>query len=158
MNVFEIAKKMEKDGITMYQEELLKTQDEGLRTILNLFINQEKKHYNLFDAMEKETNLEFQKDDLLEVKNVFQQLKEKGDFLPKDQLEFYNKALEIEIKSEGMYKDMADQEINEQNKKIILDIANEEHKHIVFIQNIINLVENADSWVEDAEFNHIDEY
>lgn len=158
MDIFETAKQMEQDGIKRYEEELTKTQDEGLKSILQMLIEQEKKHYNLFDSMQKKSSVEFKKDEFKNVKNVFQQMKEKGDTLPKDHVEFYKKAMEIEKESEKMYKQLAEQQDDEGSTKVILSIADEEHKHAVLIQNIIDILENADAWVEDAEFNHMTEY
>jgi rubrerythrin len=158
MDIFETAKKMELDGVEMYEQEFSKTKDESLKTILNMLISQEKKHYDLFDSMQKKSSVEFAKDEFKNIKNVFQQMKENKESLPKEQIEFYKKALEIENKSEQMYKEIAEDYDDSEVVEVINNIADEEHKHAVLIQNIIDMLKNADSWVENAEFNHLVEY
>ena len=65
--------------------------------------------------------------------------------------------LEIEHKSEDFYREHA-----REQEKLIRDqmelIADEEQKHAIIIHNLIRMIERPDTWVEDAEFNNLEEY
>ena len=158
MDAFDYAKRMELDGIRLYEEELNRTKNPGLKTILNMLIQQEKKHYDLFDFMSKSTDVDMTKASFKGIKNIFDEIKDKGEVFPKEELDFYDKILKIEEDSETFYRKMA-QDIEDENVKAqILQIADEEHKHFIIINNLIMMVNRPNSWVEDAEFNHLEDY
>ncbi len=73
------------------------------------------------------------------------------------QVEFYKKALEVEINSENFYLERADEEKDSHRKEIFLKLASEEKSHCVLLENIVNFVSQPDNWLEDSEWYHLDE-
>jgi rubrerythrin len=153
-DLFEIAKKMELEGKQLYEEQAKKTSDEGLKNILLMLSEQEQEHYKIFDALQKKQPIKIKKESFKGITDFFKEVRED---LPKDQIEFYKKILDVEKKSQEFYQEIAKKQEGE-NKEIINKIANEEHKHWIIIKNIIDYIKRPEQWVEDAEFHHLDDY
>lgn len=155
MNVFEHAKQMERDGIDYYQKELDRAKHPGFKRVLTLLVNEEKKHYDLFDLMERretgDVPPEFPKE---EAKNVFQLMRENKDQFDfsKDQIDIYEKALDIERESEDFYRDAAEKADDQRVKNLILRVADEERNHFLFVKNLVDYLRRPEQWVEHAMF------
>lgn len=156
MNIFEFAKKMELDGISFYQEEAARTTLPGFKAILQLLIDEEKKHYFYLNAL-----AQGEKPDAMppfpadHVNNVFQQLrkdKEGFDFTA-EQTKAYEKVLEIEKLSEEFYRNQAALAMDENLKKQILLIAEEEKKHMLLFTDLVKYISRPSQWVEHADFS-----
>ena len=158
--VFEFAKKMELDGKAKYEEELAKTEDPGLKSILKMLIDAEVNHYEVFDAMQQKHSKEVIHTSLKDVKNIFQEIKEKGEKIitSEEHADFYLKAKEIEEKAEETYRKEAQACEDEEVKKILIEIADEEHRHVILMQSLHEMVLNPNQWVENAEFNEINDF
>jgi len=162
MNIYKYAMKMEKDSENYYRELANKTGDVGLRNILKMLANDEVKHYKIIEQMMKtDVSAELAETDILEnAKNIFIKIKGKDlvfDFdLP--QINFYRKAREMEEKSYKFYIEMGDKAEIESQRKIFLKLAGEEKKHMFLLENLVEFVSRPETWIENAEFNHLDEY
>ena len=162
MNIYKYAMKMEKDSENYYLKLAKKTDDVGLRNILKMLANDEVKHYHIIEQMMKtDVNAELAETDILEnAKNIFIKIKGKKlvfDFdLP--QINFYRKAQEMEEKSYKFYMEMSDKVEIESQKKIFLKLAGEEKKHMFLLENLVEFVSRPETWIENAEFNHLDDY
>jgi rubrerythrin len=162
MNIYKYAMKMEKDSENYYSELANKTDDVGLRNILKMLANDEVKHYNTIEQMIKtDASAELAETAILKnAKNIFIKIKGKNlvfDFnLP--QINFYRKAQEIEEKSYKFYLEMSDKVEIKSQKKIFLKLAGEEKKHMFLLENLVEFVSRPETWIEDAEFNHLDDY
>ena len=73
------------------------------------------------------------------------------------QVEFYKEALEVETNSEKFYLERADEEKDPHNKQIFLTLAKEEKSHCILLENLVNLVSQPDTWVENPEWYHVEE-
>ena len=162
MNIYKYAMKMEKDGENYYRELANKTEDVGLKNILKMLADDEVKHYNIIEQMMKtDVSAELAETGILEnAKNIFIKIKGKNlvfDFdLP--QINFYRKAQEMEEKSYKFYIEMGDKAEIESQRKIFLKLAGEEKKHMFLLENLVEFVSRPETWIENAEFNHLDEY
>ncbi len=154
-DIFEIAKNMEKEGWELYEEQVKKTTDEGIKNILHMLAQQEKEHYNIFDALQKKHSIKLKQGSFKGITDFF---KEAREDLPKDQLDVYKKILSVEKKSQEFYEEIAQKQDNPQTKEIIQRIAHEEHKHWIIIKNMIDYIKRPEQWVEDAEFHHLEDY
>lgn len=155
MELFEIAKAMELEGKQLYEEQAKKTQEPGLKKILLLLAQQEQDHYDIFDALQKQNSIKLKQDSFKGIKDFFREIRET---LPQEDLEIYNKVLQIEKETQKFYEELAEKQTDEEAKEIIQKIAKEEHKHWVIIKNIIDYIKRPDQWVEDPEFNHLEDY
>jgi len=154
--------KMEKDSENYYLELAKKIDDVGLRNILKMLANDEVKHYHIIEQMMKtDISAELAETDILEnTKNIFIKIKGKKlvfDFdLP--QINFYRKAQEMEEKTYKFYMEMSDKVEIEVQKKLFLKLAEEEKKHMFLLENLVEFVSRPETWIENAEFNHLDDY
>jgi len=166
MDIFDFAMQMEKDGQAYYEKMAEQAENQVLKSILMNLAQDEVKHYNIFkkfkegdlsgiDDMESSTM-----ETLRNAKNVFQKLSaSKPDMtFPADIVGAWKEAQEIEKKSEDFYRMKAEEVDNEGVKKTVLRIADEEHKHWVLIENVLEFLDRPNHWLEDAEWNHLDEY
>ena len=97
---------------------------------------------------------------LNDVKNIFKKIKETGELsnLNLPQVELYKKAQGIEKKSEEFYLKEAEEVKDESQKRTFRKIATEESNHYLILENIINLVERPQQWLENPEWDHLEEY
>jgi rubrerythrin len=164
MNIFEYAMKMEEDGRAFYLDNAKKVQNPAFKRILTQLAEDELKHYNIFKAMrdgQKAEYKEAQKTQILStVKNVFEELRSENKQLQfaADAKQIWEEAQEVEKRSEEFYREKAD-ELEDQNQAYILSrIADEEHRHWVTMQNVIQFLDRPKSWLENAEWSHLDDY
>ena len=95
---------------------------------------------------------------LAEAKNVFAQMQGTSLDLGGLQVEVYRQAQEIERRSRVFYEEQADQVSTTSARAILLEIADEEQRHYFLLERIIEFVDRPETWIEDAEFNHLDDY
>ncbi|MGB3242555.1 MAG: ferritin family protein [Candidatus Omnitrophota bacterium] len=160
MNIFEYAMQMEKDGENFYRDLAQASDNPGVRNIFNMLADDEVKHCKIFEDMKKDEKPQMANTEVLtNAKNIFAQLKEEGEFdyvLPG--IELYKEAQELEKKSEDFYREKATEAADEYQKEILLKIAEEEKKHYFLLDNIIEFVSKPQTYLENAEFHHIDEF
>ena len=160
MDIYKYAMQMESDGRHFYLDLANKTNNTGIKSILNMMAESEAKHYNVILRMQRNDKTQYSTDTevLTRVKNIFMKMKEeKEKEVDVSQVEFYKKALEVEVNSEKFYRERADEEKDPHRKKIFLTLANEEKSHCVLLENIVNFVSQPDTWLENSEWYHVDE-
>jgi len=162
MNIYQYALQLEKDSENYYRELAQKTENIGLQNILKMLAEEEVKHYKIIEQMMKgEASPELAETDLLKkAKNIFMKIKGKEIVFKFDlaQVDFYRKAQEFEEKSYKYYKEMSDKVEIELQKKILIKLAEEEKKHLFLLENVVEFLSRPETWIENAEFNHLDDY
>jgi rubrerythrin len=162
MNIYKYAMKMEKGGENYYRELANKTEDIGLQNILKMLADEEVRHYNIIEQMMKsKASAELAETGILKkAKNIFIKIKGKNLVFNFDlpQINFYRKAQEIEEKSYKFYIEMSDKVEIESQRKVFLKLAGEEKKHMFLLENLVEFVSRPETWIENAEFNHLDDY
>jgi len=162
MNIYKYAMKMEKDSENYYRELANKTGDVGLQNILKMLANDEVKHYHIIEQMMKsDASAELAETGILKnAKNIFIEIKGKNIVFNFNlsQVDFYRKAREFEEKSYKFYLEMSDKVEIKSQKKLFLMLAEEEKKHIFLLENLVEFVSRPETWIENAEFNHLDDY
>ena len=160
MNIFEYAMQMEKDGEAYYRQLAQQTTNKGLKTILTMLADEEVKHYNAIEKMKTAEPHMPETTILTDAKNVFVQVQESGESFDFDlgQIELYKKAQDIEEASRDFYLEKVSQVEEEYQKDIFLRLADEEKKHYFLLENIIEFVSRPETWLENAEFYHLEEY
>lgn len=160
MDIYKFAMQMELDGRHFYLDLAKKTKNAGIKSVLTMMAESEAKHYNVILDMQKNDKTEYSKDVevLTKIKNIFSKMKEEKEIdVDVSQVEFYKKASEIEADSEKFYLERADEEKDPHRKEIFLTLANEEKGHCILLENLVNLVSQPDSWIENSEWYDIDE-
>ena len=160
MDIYKYAMQMEVDGRDFYLDMMKKTNNKGLKNILTMMADSEAKHYNVILVMQKNDKTEFSVDTevLTNVKNIFMKMKEEKDIdVDVSQAEFYKKALKTEADARKFYLERADEEEDSHRKEIFLNLAEEERKHCVLLENMIGFVSQPADWLENPEWYHLDE-
>lgn len=156
MNVFEYAKKMELDGIHFYLEESARTSHRGIKRILQLLIDEEQKHYNFFESLLRDSEPEKLQDfPLSEAENIFRQMwqNNEGFDFSSEQVEIYRKALQIEERSRDFYIGEAQKTKNRELKEQLLMLSEEEQKHVMLMDSLVEYINRPNEWVEHAMFS-----
>lgn len=162
MNIYDYAIQLERDGENYYRDLATKSNDEGIKNILNLLADEEVKHLKILEKLKQEDKTaKFAETNVLkEAKNIF--VKMKGDSinfsLNDDQVEFYKKAFTIEDKNKDFYIEKANEVSDENQKRIFKVLAEEERKHALILDNLVEFVSKPNTWLENAEFTHLDDY
>jgi len=161
MNIFEYAMQMEKDGEAYYRDLASRCNQEGLQKILLMLAQDEVGHYKAFQKLKDETTPEVATTEVLDnAKNVFVEMRgQLNDFnVDISEVEMYKKAIEVEKKSAAFYKEKANEIDDSEAKEVFWLIAGDEMRHQFLLENMVEFLSRPQSWVEDAEFNHLDEY
>jgi rubrerythrin len=160
MDIYKFAMQMEVDGRNLYLDLVEKTNNKGLKNILTMMADSEVKHYNVILDMQNNDKTEFSADTevLTNVKNIFMKMKKNKEVdVDISQAEFYKKALKAETDSQKFYLERADEEKDSHRKEILLQLAEEEKKHCVLLENMIGFVSQPADWLENPEWYHLDE-
>jgi rubrerythrin len=160
MDIFEYAMQMEKDGEAYYRQLAEQAGNNGLKTIFSMLADEEVKHYEVVKQMKTQRAQMAETQVLTNAQNVFVQMKESGETFDIDarQVELYKKAQDIEKKSQDFYSEKAKEVTHEHQKEIFRQLAVEEEKHYFLLESIIQFVSRPDTWLENAEFYHLEAY
>jgi len=162
MKFFETAMDLEKQTEKYYLDLANKcAAKEGLKNILKMLAGDHAQHFTKFMEMRDDSCSEMPATDAFRQTIVyFKQLKEKKETFSCDieQVNMYKKAKELVQKKSNFYGDSVDKIECPQNKALVEEIIDEEKKHLLVLDNLIELLERPDSWVENAEFFHLDTY
>jgi len=164
MNIFDFAMKMEKDGENYYRELASSCKIEGLERILNMLADDEVKHYNALKKLKEGTYVDIPGTEILRnAKNIFFELKatkETREEISYDEsvVKLYNKAIDIEKKSEDFYREKANEVDQPEVKDIFLKIAEEERRHQFLLKNTVEFLSRPQTWIECSEFYRLDDY
>jgi rubrerythrin len=161
MDIFEYAMQMEADGEDFYRTAAQESKHRGIKAILTMLADEELKHYKTIEQMKSDQPPQMAQTTILtDAKNIFVQMKESGEKFTSQtsQIRLYKQALDIEKKSRDFYTEKANEVLDEDQKELFLKLAQEEQNHYVLLENIIDFLSRPDTWLENAEFNHLDEY
>jgi rubrerythrin len=159
MDIYEYAMEMERDGENFYRELAAKTPNKGLATVLSMLADAEVKHRKLFENMKRNDRVHVAETPILDdVKNIFIQMREKKQTEANvSEIELYRKAQEIERKTRDFYTEKS-REVDASQKEIFLKIADEEKRHYLVLEKIIDFVERPAYWLENPEWYHLEDY
>ena len=159
MNIYEFAMQMEQDGERFYRDLASQSTHSGVTRILTMLADDEVKHYHIVKAMAEKIGPTMAKTTILDdAKNVFANIKNTVFDFDGKQVDLYSQAQEIEKRSQAFYEQKADQVTDPTATKILLQIADEEWRHYFLLDHMIEFMNRPYRWIEDAEFNHLDEY
>ena len=152
--------KMEQDGEGYYRELAKKSATPGLRNIFTMLANAEVVHYEIFKKMKENEKVKVADTKILsQVKNVFETMREEENLESGiTETELYHKAVEAEKRSREFYLSKAAEVKDAAQKEIFHKIADEEKKHYLILQEIIDFVSRPQTWLENPEWYHLEEY
>ena len=159
MDIYEFALQMEKDGEDYYRDQARKAGNNGLKNIFTFLANAEAQHYDILKKMKDREDLQLPDAEIIsDVKSVFKKMKEENDTggVNASQAGIYRKAMDLERENHEFYMKKASESDDERQKGILLKFADEEQKHCIILENIINFVSRPDDWLENAEWYNLD--
>lgn len=160
MDIIEFAIQMELDGKTFYENGAKQASAPMIRKVFETLAVEEHRHYHFFKNMKENKNQDLEKADSIKkeafktVKNVFEEMVDAG----KGQLEgdstkdIWEEALIIEQKAEKLYRDAAGKETDENKKKLLNIIADEEKSHIYLIDNMLNFLKDPETFAASQNY------
>lgn len=161
MNIFDLAMEMEKDGEKYYRHLSEKTTNTGMKNILGMLAGDEAKHFQVLQKLKDAAGAELLSTPILgKSKNIFQQLREEKNWadIPVSQIDLYRKAREIETRSFNFFMEKAKAIPDPATRKMFFLIAEEEKRHEFLLDHILQMISRPQTWLENAEFNHLDQY
>jgi rubrerythrin len=161
MDIFEFAVRKEKFSEDFYRDLAGRTRNKGLRTIFDMLAGEEAHHRQVIERIKAKIPAKLTETNVLSnAVDVFERMKkgiDKFAFTATD-LEAYKKARDMERQSRDFYLQKADELEDNCQKGVFTKLADEEKKHLLLLENIIEFVSRPQQWLENAEFFHLDEY
>lgn len=162
MEFIEFALDMERKTIESYRTLAEKCQShEGVKNILLMLADDHEKHTETLTEMQNRASVEMGETEVFrEAHRVFSDMrKDKTPFsCDIDQVRLYEDAREVVLKKHQFYLEVAEEMETEESRALVLKMAEEEKKQATVLDNIIEMVRRPATWLEDAEFHHLDEY
>ncbi|HAH06315.1 MAG TPA: rubrerythrin [Elusimicrobia bacterium] len=158
-DIFAFAIDAEREGEKLYRSLAARSAHLGIRSIFNSLADDEVKHVEVLRQLQQNITPELAKTAVLRgAKNLFADMAVKKDFRAAgDELELYQKAFDMERKSRDFYQARADA-AEKGAKDVFSLLAGEESRHMFLIENMIEFISRPGAWLENAEFNHLEEY
>lgn len=161
-DVWETAKSMELEGEKYYRDLAAKTSVQALKGVMEKLAQEERKHYEFFDGLQKKSGPAEMKSDntLAAAKNMLQKFAAEFESAPpiEEAADVYQKAMEMENETVAVYKRALEEAEDEKTRASLETIIEEEKKHARIVENIVELVRAPQQWVENAEFNKLESY
>lgn len=161
MDIFKFAMEKEKFSEEYYRDLARRANHAGLRNILTMLADEEAKHYRTVKQMKAGTADTLADTPILaHARKMFEKMKhstETFDFHISE-ADLYRKAVEIERKSKDFYLEKAEEAKDPGQEKIFRRLADEENKHQLLMENFVSFVSRPETYLEDAEFCHFDDY
>ncbi len=162
--LYQFAINFERENQDFYYECAEKAENKRLKGVFEELAAEEEKHERIIrDLAESGEGEEVESEIVTRAKEVFDDIAEDfamgaDDSLPTDQVDIYREAQELERKSNNYYTDKAEETDDEEVKQVFTRLAKEEKKHEEILENIIKMVNKPNTWLDDPEWYHLDEY
>ena len=167
MNIYDRVIQLEKESENYYLELFDKCKSSaGISHILSMLVNDARKIIVAYDNMKlvdsgKDVDISCETDTCMkEAKSIFEKFKNgKENFdCSIAQISLYQSALESQKEIVTTLKAELEKADTPERKGVINKMIREKGKHVLILENIVEMLLNTEQWVEDAEFNHFDEF
>jgi rubrerythrin len=161
MEILKYALQFELDGEKFYRESALAVNDKNIADILTLLAKEEQKHYRIIKELKKGLKYSPSSIFISDIKNIFKRMIDTHQTFIKSNItvmEIFEKALKIEDDSIKYYAKKADEIDDAHAKEVLTLLKKQEQAHYSLISSLIEYYERPQLWMEQAEFNHLDEY
>ena len=155
MDLFEFSIQMEKDAEALYRKMAENAPVEGIKKVLLMLAEDEVKHRVAIEQLQKKLDVPAQKGVALDIKTVFEDMKadENLTTLSVDAVEDYKKAVEIEKRGMAFYKEKFEEADDPASKQLFEALMKQETYHLRTCENLLDMVQKPEWWVDNAEFN-----
>ena len=162
MDIFEFAMQMELDGKAFYEKGAAAAPNDEIKQILLTLAEEEERHFKIFkrlrdgDVVKAEDFANNRAKTISITKNLFQQMADEGkeNLFGDEALGLWKEAIQVEEKSEKMYREEAEKESSDQRKSLWNKIADEEKNHIYLIDNMIRFMTDPNGYTDSARYGN----
>ena len=161
MDIFKFAMEKEKFSEDYYRQLSKKTHNKGLSSILTMLAEEERRHFNIVQQMQRQTpEIKTDTDILGNARQVFEKMRQSAENFNFEitELELYEKARDIEKESRQFYLEKSNEVKDASQKEIFKRLADEEQKHLALLQRICDFVAKPKWFLENAEMYRFDDY
>jgi rubrerythrin len=160
VNIYDFAMQMEQDQESLYRKLADSTAAPGIQRILNMLADDEAKHYQIVRQLKANAPApEMASTEILSgAKTIFADMQGQAFDLEGLQVEVYQQAQSLEQQSRDFYRDKAREAPKSSHKELFLKLAEEEQRHFFLLDHMIEFINRPRNWIEDAEFNHLEDY
>jgi len=161
MNSIEIARKMETDAIKFYTEAADKTHYPAGKKMIEVIIQDEKRHLDILSKIIKGLDFEYKKaNPVHNVKTVFESMKDemmKRVEASEDELDIFRVAMKMEKEGIEFYERLIrDEDISEKERDLFLHLIEEEKRHYAIFENTYNFLSDTGNWFMWDEHSIVD--
>ena len=155
MDLFEFSIQMEKDAEALYRKMAENAPVPGIKKVLLMLAEDEVKHRVAIEQLQKKLDVPKQQGVALDIKTVFDDMKRDSNVtdITVDAIEDYQKAVEIEKRGMAFYKEKFEEADDPVNKQLFEALMKQETYHLRTCENLLEMVQKPDWWVENAEFS-----
>lgn len=163
MNIYDFAIDFEIENRKFYEECAENTTQTDLKNVFLELAEEEKKHENIVRQLKENKEVdEVETGIITKAKDAFEKISKNmptGEgIMPDEQVDVYKKAIDLETNSYEFYLEKAEESDSEVVEKTFKRLAEEEKKHEKIIGNIIEMVDRPNTWLDDAEWYHLEDY
>ncbi len=161
MDIFEFAIDFEKEHRNFYEEKQEEVKSESVKKIFSDLAEEERKHKEILKQLQEGEKVEHMESDILpRASKAFEEIAAglPETVLPETQVDIYIKAQEMEKRTYDFYREKAEETDLTFIKKVFTRLAEEEKKHETIMRNLVELVNRPNTWLDNAEFFHLEEY
>ena len=162
MDFIEFAVELEQKTVDVYRELADQCRaNEGIKNILLRLVADHDKHAQTLEKLKTNVPVEMTKTEAFrEARNVFEKMQRDKDVFSCDidQLQLYKEARDLVHKKQVFFEEMIGRMDSEESKRLLMQLAEEEKKQVTVLDNIIEMVNRPNSWIENAEFHHLNDY
>jgi len=154
MDIFEFSIQMEHDAEDLYRTLASKTSQPGIKKIFEMLADDEVKHAKAVEVLQKKMDPGKNKGSMEEVKTIFAEIKKNAVVDPpsEDLLVELRKARDIEKKGKEFYEEKFAELDTDAGRKLFQSLSRQEDYHYMTVDNLIEMIEKPQWWVEHAEF------
>ena len=152
----ELAIKFEKEGYEYYTDNAKKTNNPFVVKILEKLADRELDHIEAIKEIVKGKSVEDVSLEMIDIeqetREVFEEFSEseqKG--WKEEQVTVYDHALELETKLSKLYKELANDTDDEEEKDFFTALMHEEDKHYDTLYNVFYYLTDHDRWMAESE-------
>ena len=161
MNGLQFAILLEYEGRDYYLKQAELSKDEGLKVVFRALADEEVNHAKILESKLKGLPYELKDSTALtgaqKIFKLGKAFKVETTDVPA-QLDAYREALKNEQKSIDLYTKKYNKATDSEEKKVFDYLIKQEKEHYDLFDGLIELVNRANEWVEDAEFGKREEY
>jgi len=160
MDIYNFALEFEKESEEYYLEMMKKCSFDPIKKILSFLAGEERRHFEIIQKIKTKTKVKLKNTSIIkDAKEVFKSMKlDLNIKLTNDFEDLLTKAEELEKKSKYFYLEKAEEADDADHKIILLTLSEEEDMHFNLLNSIREFYLQPKQWVENAEFNHLDDY